>query len=192
MQRLFEPEITAWKEAQEAGLTLVDHVVATGTDLVTPASDDELELGSLDDDDADDDAPQTSLDTQVGTVEVAETIELDEATYFDGPPVPRPPETVVDETSTSLLAPRRDRSRSPSLESTPVPIVIRHISSGPVVVDVTTYPSIQSDPSYVTISRDRAPEAPPASPRRVVIWLLVLAGIAVLAGIGWAVIASRG
>jgi serine/threonine-protein kinase len=127
MQQLFEPEIAAWRDAQEAGLTLVDHVTVAGPDLWTSASDSEIELVD---------------DVEDATVHCT----------------PRP--------STG---------------------VIRHPSVAPVIAGVTTYPSIRSDPSYVTISQGRRPEPSPSARVRTLIWVLVLATVS---GIALAMVVS--
>jgi serine/threonine protein kinase len=144
MQALFEPEITAWAEAQDAGLTLVDHVVATTADAMTPVSDSDIELVSVDGEDDDHDN--------------------DEATVHYTPP-PR-------------------EARPATLDAPPV----RAPSPNPFVTELATYPSIQSDPSYATISRDRRPEPLLPPPPRTTIWVFVLAA---LVGAALALIASR-
>jgi len=51
MQRMFDAEIQAWKEAQASGLTLTDHVVGNTTSMTTPISESGLEYEPDEEDD---------------------------------------------------------------------------------------------------------------------------------------------
>jgi len=66
MQELFADEISAWKNAQASGQTLMDHVTtASVVEMTTPVS--ENEISFLDDDDEDDDSIQQPTQGMITT-----------------------------------------------------------------------------------------------------------------------------
>ncbi len=121
MQQLFEPEIAAWREAQDQGLTLTDHVVAqTTTTMIAPEPVDEYEF------DDEDDAKTQQID--------ADTVEM-EGDEFDPPtlltptlgatePLPEvapfpPPVPPPMQPSPFPLAPMEWRPGPPTIEQVP-------------------------------------------------------------------------
>jgi serine/threonine protein kinase len=133
MQQLFEPEIAAWREAQESGLTLTDHVIAQTTvtraapEATTERDDDEYEFEDEEDDNAattqqinddtidtgsDDWEPPTVLTPTLGATLPMPTV--------GPPPLPLPPPPQQRPTPSPFpLAPMEWRPGPPTVEKVP-------------------------------------------------------------------------
>jgi serine/threonine protein kinase len=131
MQELFEPEIAAWREAQESGLTLTDHVMAQTTitraapEAETERDDEEYEFEDAEDDNvatqqidadtidsgSDDWEPPTLLTPTLGTTAPLPTVAP--------PPLPLPAPPQQPPPSPFPLAPMEWRPGPPTIEQVP-------------------------------------------------------------------------
>jgi len=130
MQQLFDPEITAWREAQDSGLTLTDHVIAqTSTLQAAPEPveeyeyDDDAETQQIDDDTIDtggeDFESPTVLTPTLGT--------NDPPTGIHAPALPLPPpmQAAPPAPSPFPLAPMEWRPGPPTIEQVPNLVLAR-------------------------------------------------------------------
>jgi hypothetical protein len=141
MQLLFEPEITAWKDAQEAGTTLTDHVIATGLDATVL---DPEEIAGRE---------HTDQDMLVGTLDVPDA---DDATVLE-PPDDGDVATVLftgrwrDLPQPTKLTRRPAATKPPPQPAraiAPLPRTPRHLSTEP-------RPVVSSNRSYMRIASER-------------------------------------
>ena len=140
MRELFAPELDAWTESQASGMTLLQHVVKTGTDVTSPVSESEVEFADSGEEDIEellDDEDVSAVDSPMPVVATVAPVKPAAA----APPVP-PMAPVV-----PVTPPTTVKALTPPTGLVPMPPVLPEetVSQGTALPDDDLVDDVDAD-----------------------------------------------